>query len=41
VVLGDEVDITITVEAKAPPKDAPPKADDKKPAPAPEKKPGK
>jgi polyisoprenoid-binding protein YceI len=39
VVLGDDVDITITVEAKAPPKDAP-KTDDKKPAPAPEKKPG-
>jgi polyisoprenoid-binding protein YceI len=38
VVLGDEVDITITVEAKLPPKDAP-KVDDKKPAPPPEKKP--
>lgn len=41
VVLGDDVDITITVEAKLPAKDAPPKTDDKKPAPAPEKKPGR
>ena len=40
VLLGDDVDITITVEAKVPPKDTPAKADDKKPAPEPEKKPG-
>lgn len=42
VVLGDDVDITITVEAATVPKDAPPKdapkTDEKKPAPA-EKKP--
>jgi len=36
VVLGEDVDITITVEARTPPKEAP-KADDKKPA-VPEKK---